>query len=225
MRSASGKLIAHGEYLQIAHGEHVNARLVFHFLDGSIDDDNVNFTQDRTFRFVSEHHIQKGPFFPKPVDLTIEPNGQVTARTTEKDGKEKVETQHMDLPPDLSNGMVTILMLNFSPNNPQEELSMLVPADKLRMVKLKINPDGNSSFHVNGVAHTAALFRIKIEIGGIAGVIAPIVGKKPEDVMIWMLEGEAPAFIREVGQLYSDGPKVSIELAGTTFPRVTAAKH
>src|ERR1700761_6148832 len=93
MRSTSGKLIAHGEYTQIAHGERINMRLIFRFLDGSIDDDNVTFTQDRTFRVISEHHIQKGPFFPKPVDLTMEPNGEVTMRTTEKDGKEKVETQ------------------------------------------------------------------------------------------------------------------------------------
>lgn len=225
MRSSSGELLAHGEYMQIAHGEHINVRLIFHFLDGSLDDDEVTFTQGRVFRFVSEHHVQKGPFFPSSVDLNVEPGGQVTVRTTAKDGKEKTETQHMDLPPDLSNGMVPVLMMNIPPNNPEEDLAMIVPADKLRIIKLKINPDGKAPFHVNGLPHTANLFRVKIEIGGIAGLLAPMVGKKPEDVMIWILEGESPAFIREVGQLYQGGPPVSIELAGTTFPGTAPVKR
>ena len=60
--------------------------------------------------------------------------------------------------------------------------------------------------------------------GGIAGVVAPIIGKQPADTMVWILEGDAPGFVRQVGQLYEGGPIVSIELSGTSFPRSVPKK-
>jgi hypothetical protein len=58
-----------------------------------------------------------------------------------------------------------------------------------------------------------------VDLGGVAGVIAPVIGKQPKDTMVWVLEGEVPGFVRQVGQLYEGGPVVSIELSGTSFPR------
>jgi hypothetical protein len=48
----------------------------------------------------------------------------------------------------------------------------------------------------------------------VTGVVAPVLGKAPADVLVWVLEGEAPALIREVGQLEAGGPIVSIEVVG-----------
>ena len=33
-----------------------------------------------------------------------------------------------------------------------------------------------------------------MELGGIAGIVAPIIGKQPPDLHVWILGGDAPAF-------------------------------
>ena len=69
------------------------SRLVFRFKDGSIDDESVVFSQQHDFRLITDHHVQKGPSFPNPTDVSINAStGQVTVRYTDK-GKEKVETE------------------------------------------------------------------------------------------------------------------------------------
>src|ERR1700685_3420979 len=81
-RSEAGKIIASGEFSQVVQGDEVTMRLTYHFVDGSIDDDAATYTQQGTFRLVRNHHIQKGPFFRKPIDFTVEAAiGIVTSRT------------------------------------------------------------------------------------------------------------------------------------------------
>jgi hypothetical protein len=43
LRSSEGKVIAVGDITQVAHGARMRSRLVFHFIDGSIDDETTVF--------------------------------------------------------------------------------------------------------------------------------------------------------------------------------------
>ena len=54
-------------------------------------------------------------------------------------------------------------------------------------------------------------------LGGIVGVIAPLIGLQQEDVMVSVLEGEEPAVVRIVGHLGRYGALVNSELEGTRF--------
>jgi len=64
------------------------------------------YTQRTSFRLVSYHLVQKGPTFPIPMEVSIDGStGRVTVRYTE-DGKEQVDTEQMQLPVDVANGMV-----------------------------------------------------------------------------------------------------------------------
>ena len=218
IRSEGGIVIGHGDLIQTAHGDRVTSELLLHFKDGSIDDETATFTQNHTFSLISDHHIQKGPYFPKPLDMLVEANGQITTKTIDKDGKEQVETQHLDLPPDISNGMIGPLLLNVPANADPFKLSMVAPVGKGRLIKLDVTREGEQPFTVAGVTRKAQVFRLHIDLGGVVGVVAPIVGKQPDDVHIWVIEGTAPESVRVVQQLYGGGPVVSIELAGTTFP-------
>jgi len=220
MHSLDGKVLGTGELIQTAHGEHLTTRVVFHLRDGSIDEDTASFIQHGTLQLETDHHIQKGPFFKKPSDLLIDmASGNVTSRSIDKDGKEKIEVEHMDLPNDVYNGLMEAVLLNVAHDTPEFKVGMVLPSGKGRLVKLAIRPDGEGTFSAVGLRHKATIFRIKIELGGVAGVIAPIVGKQPADTMVWIVEGEAPGFVRQIGQLSEDGPIVSIELSGTSFPR------
>lgn len=219
VRSEDGHVIAHGELNQIGDGDRVVTRLLYRFNDGSIDDDTATYTQRRTFHLLREHHIQKGPYFPKPSDYLLDvPSGNVTSRSTDKDGKEKVEVEHMDFPADLYNGMVGTILLNVAPTA-TFKIGMVAPNGKGRLIKLAIEPAGQGTVSIVGLNHKANIFRVKIELGGVTGAVAPIIGKKPADTLVWILPGPAPGLIRQVGQMYNEGPIVSIELSGTSFPR------
>src|ERR1700689_1145707 len=128
VRSETGRIVARVEFTEDVQGDEVTMRLTYHFVDGSIDDETTTYRQQSTFRLVRNHHIQKGPFFVKPVDFTVEAaTGTATSRIADKNGKIHVESKHMDLPDDLANGFVGTLLLNVSQNTTPFRVGMLAP--------------------------------------------------------------------------------------------------
>ncbi len=219
-RSEAGKIIANGEFSQVAQGDEVTMRLTYHFVDGSIDDETTTYRQQGTFRLIRNHHIQNGPFFVKPVDFTVEAvTGIATSRTEEKDGKIHVESHHIDLPDDLANGFVGTLLLNLPQGAAPFRVGMLAPVAGGRLIQLLISSEGEQPFHTTGQTLKATVFRIHPELGGIVGVIARLIGLQPKDVMVWVLEGQEPAVMRIVGQLGGYGPLVSSDLEGISFEK------
>ena len=77
---------------------------------------------------------------------------------------------------------------------------------------------------VLGVHRKATVFRIHPELGGMAGVVAPVLGKQPKDVFVWILEGEVPGLVRVIGPLEEGGPVVSVEPAGASYPPAAIVK-
>jgi hypothetical protein len=203
LETLDGETLATGENTQTVHGDRVTSRLVLHFRDGSVDDDLTVFTQRGFFRLVSDHHIQHGPSFPKSMNFLINATtGEITNRAD--DGKVTIE--HLDLPPDVSNGLPPNLLLNINPSTPETKISYVVPGAKPRLIHISIKPTGSLPFSVGLLRRKATDFTLHVELGGIAGVVAPIVGKQPADYHIWLLAGSPPAFIREEGPLYEGGP-------------------
>jgi hypothetical protein len=218
IRSEGGEVIGHGDLIQTAHGTRVTSELALHFKDGSLDDETTVYTQNGVFHLVSDHHVQKGPFFKTALDMTVESGGQVTIRTTDKDGKVQNQTKHVDLPADVCNGMLAQLLVNIPPTTPGLKLGMVAPqGDKPRLIKLNITPDSPGKFTDVGVTYNATIFRIHLELGGVVGVVAPIIGKQPGDLYIWVSESPAPQLLRLQGALADGGQVVSVELSGATF--------
>jgi hypothetical protein len=224
LQTLDGQNIADGDLTQIAKGERITGRLIFHFKDGSLYDETFVFTQRGTFRLLSEHLIQRGPSFKHPTDLSVNVvTGQVAVRYTDDDGKEKVINDQMKLPPDLANGMVPILLANFPANAPQITVSMLAATPKPRLVKLMISPAGEDPFSVGAASHKATRYVVKIDLRGVAGVVAPIIGKQPPDTSVWIFGGDAPVFLKSEGPMFEDGPIWRIATASATWPRAEAA--
>ena len=219
-RSEGGKVIASGEFSQVVQGDEVTMRLTYRFTDGSLDEETTTYKQQSTFRLVRNHHVQKGPFFSRPIDFTVEAaTGMATSRTEDKDGKIHVESHHVNLPDDVANGFVGTLLLNVQQNTKPFRVGMLAPFSGGRLIRLLISPEGEQPFQATGQSLKATVFRIHPELGGIVGVIASLIGLQPKDVMVWVLEGEEPAVVRIVGQLGGSGPVISAELEGTSFGR------
>jgi hypothetical protein len=219
LRGPDGRIVAAGDLAQVARGSTVTAHLVFHFKDGSLDDETTVFSERGDFRLISDHHIQSGPTFPKPMDLFIDvPHGRVVSRTKDKDGKVEVHTDQMRLPADLANGLIALVVKNIAPGAPLTKVPMLVLAPRPRLVTLAISPHGEEPFTLLGSPHQGLHYDIKIELGGVAGVVAPLVGKQPPDLQMWIVGGDAPTFLREQGPFFQDGPTWTMELASPDWP-------
>ena len=225
LRSLDGALIANGDLMQLADGGRVTSRLVFHFKDGSLRDETAVFTQRGTFRLLRDHLVEKGPSFPQAVDLSIDVvKGEATARYTDEHGKAKVETERIKFAPDLANGMTLTLLKNFRAGAPLTPLSMVVPTPKPRLVKLAISSTGDETFTTGTASRKATHYVVKVEIGGLTGLIAPLVGKQPADTHVWILGGEAPAFVKSEGPMFLGGPIWRIEQVSPVWPAAAAAK-
>jgi len=148
-------------------------------------------------------------------------SGQVKVRYTD-DGKEKVVTGRFDLPPDVVNGLVLTLLKNIRSDVPQTKVSMVAATPKPRLVRLAITPQGEDLFSIGGASRKATHYVVKVEIGGAAGLVAPLLGKQPPDTHVWILGGEAPAFVKSEGPLYFGGPIWRIELVSPVWPRALA---
>ena len=218
LRSLDGVLLANGDLIQSARGDVVTSRLVFDFKDGSRQEETAIYSERGRFQLLSDHFIQRGPSFPQPLEVSIDAkNGRVTVRYRE-DGKDKFIEERKQLPSDLANGMTLTLLKNVASDGPPTTVSMLFATPKPRLVKLVITRAGEESFSVGTASHKAVRFNVKVEIGGLPGVIAPLIGKQPHDTAVWILPGEAPAFVKSEGPFYQGGPIWRIELASPVWP-------
>jgi hypothetical protein len=218
LRTTDGALVANGDLIQLARGDRVTSRLVFHFKDGSLRDETSVYSQRQSFRLLSNHLVQRGPTFPQPLDLKIDcASGQVTVRYTDDHGKEKVESERMKLPSDLANGLTLTLLKNIAADAAPPAMSMVVATPKPRLVKLALSNGGDDPFSTGGTGRNATHYVVKIEIGGFAGLVAPLLGKQPPDTHVWILGGEAPAFVKSEGPMFLGGPIWRIELVSPAW--------
>jgi hypothetical protein len=223
LRSVDGAVLAEGDQTQYVRDGRVTSRLLLKFRDGSVNDETVVYTQDKVFRMVSYRLIQKGSSFPTPIELSIDAKTGMVAVHYTDDGKPGSAEEKMELPADLANGMVLTLIKNLDHKAPLATVSMIVATPKPRLVRLAITPSGENGFTVGTSKRQAVHWVVHIELGGVAGVIAPIVGKQPPDTHVWVLEGDAPAFVGSLGPLAIGTPPWRLELASPAAPRYGAA--
>jgi hypothetical protein len=213
LKNESGQTVANGDFIQRSRGTEIVSRLVYHFKDGSIDDDVAVFTQQGHFQLISDHHVQKGPSFKQPTDTTIDMrSGRVNVRYTDDHGKEKTENEQMELPSDLANGMLITVLKNVQASALPPFVSYLASTPKPRIIKLEFKTVLSDRFVVAGSARRATHFVLKVNIGGATGLIASLLGKQPEDLHVWVMQGEAPAFVKAEVPLFFGGPVMRTEL-------------
>jgi hypothetical protein len=224
LSTLDGNPIAVGDLTEVARGNKVTSHLVFHFNDGSLQDETTVFSQRQRFSLITYHLIQKGPTFRQPVEISVvTATGQVTVRYTNDKGEEKTESEHVKLPPNLANGLVLTLLKNLRPEEELPQLSVVVATPKPRVVKLLLSSQGKDPFTVAGSRREALHYVIKVEIGGLAGLVAPLLGKQPPDAHVWIIGGEAPTFVKSETLSYLGGPVWRTELMSPVWPKSAGA--
>jgi hypothetical protein len=219
LRSPEGGVLANGDLIQDSRDDRVTSRLLFHFKDGSLHDETAVFSQRGHFQLIGYHLVQKGPAFERTLDMTIDcPTGHVTVRYKNEHGEEKLDDEHMDLPADLANGLIPVLLKNVRQDALPSSLSFVAATPKPRLVNIAVAAAGSEPFSIAGSARKATHYVLKVDIGGIAGMIAPLVGKQPPDSHVWILEGEAPAFVRSQAPMFTGGPIWQTDLVSPVWP-------
>jgi hypothetical protein len=219
LRTMDGKRIADGDLRQWVTGDRVNSQVRFQFKDGSVYEDTSIFTQHGKFQLVTDHVVQKGPSFKEALDMfTDVPNGKVTVRSTDAHGKTKEASEQMELPPDLANGMIFVLLKNIEPTPHPTILSMAVGTPKPRIIKLEITSVDEEPFLVGNSKRKATHYDVHFKIEGVAGLAAQVAGKQPPDLHSWVVRDQAPVVVKSEGPLSADGPVWRIELTSPTWP-------
>jgi len=223
LRESSNEELASGDLVQVARGGRITTQVVFRFRDGSLHDETAVFSQRGHFRLIRGRLVQRGPAFPRSVDMSIDcTSGQVKVRSTDEHGKEESFDERLELPADLANGLVPTLLRNVKPDALPKSLSLVVATPKPRLVKLAVSFAGRERFRTGSVPRQAMHYVLKVEIGGIEGLLAPLVGKQPQDSHVWILDGAVPAFAGSEQPFFQGGPLWRIELTSPSWQRVSS---
>ena len=144
--------------------------------------------------------------------------GRSRCATPTTTAKSSLPTSTFTLPPDLANGLLPTLVRNITRGTTPTIVSLVAATPKPRLVKLEISPEGEDAFSIGSIKLKATRYVVKVKLGGIAGVVAPLLDKQPPDSYVWVVGGDAPSFVKAETPLYVGGPMVRIELTNPTWP-------
>jgi hypothetical protein len=203
LRSVGGEKLAQGELVQIPRGDRVENRLTFRFRDGSLYDERVVFSQQDTFTLMSYQIVQKGPSFPESIEARVDrETGRYEVRyKADEDAAEEILKGKIELPNDVYNGLLGMLMKNM-PADTATTVQIIAFTPKPRLVKMLLTPAGSDTVMMGEMAVPATRFLVKPQLGLFASLLVTDL----PDVKVWILGGEAPAFLRFEGPLFFMGP-------------------
>lgn len=214
----NGTILADGDLYQTVRGDVVTSRLLYRFRDGSLQDETTVFRQASVFRLLSDRLAQKGPSFPKPQEITVDAeHGRVSVTVRDGNGRERTMQKAMALPPDVANGLVLTLIKNL-PRGGSVSLPMVAAAPDPLLVTLQVSPEGEDTFHAGSSSRKATRYVVRVDIGGVKGALARLLGKIPPPTRVWVLEDAAPTFLKSEGPLSLGGPVWKLRLSSPTWP-------
>ena len=122
------------------------------------------------------------------------------------------------MPEDLHNGMTTSILKNLTPGTFATG-HMLVFTPKPYRLDTELRAEGEDKYLVGDVAGTATRYLVKMELRGLTGVVASIMGKGP--ARHTLLDHErARARVREVRRAYvPEGPALARRADRTALAR------
>jgi hypothetical protein len=215
LRNDQGGAIAHGELVQAPHGEGMQSRLVFRFTDGSLYEETVTFSQKRVFRLLTYNLIQRGPAFPETTEVWFD---RASGRYRARAGTDDLAEGTLEMPEDLHNGMAGMLLRNL-PAGVAAAGHMYAFTPKPRLMRTSLRPEGDDRYYVGDTGRTAVRYVVNMDLVGVTGLVAAVLGKDPPDVRFWISTGETPAFLRFEGPMFQKGPRWRIELAAPRWTR------
>jgi hypothetical protein len=219
LRAPGGETLARGELRQKPVGATIESTLVLDFKDGSHREETTTFSQSGVFRLEAYRLVQRGPAFPRTEVAFDRKSGRYTALAQEKtDGPAESASGTLEMPADLYNGMAVVLLKNLAAGaTATVQTAVFLP--KPRLLRTTLGPEGDDRAVIAGESRTVTRYLVRMEIGGLTGMVAPLVGKEPPDLRYWLVPGEVPAFARFEGAMYLNGPVMRLDQTTVEWPR------
>ncbi len=179
VHTLAGETIASGELVQKPTRGLLMSRLLLHFTDGSLYDETVTFSQQDVFRLESYRLVHRGPALPK-ADIAFDcTSGQYRVRQQDKpDSEEKTASGRLEMPPDLYNGMASTFMKNL-PRGTSAAVQFVAFTPEPRLRTMALTPEGEEQGRVGKDAKPVTHYLVKLDLGGLTGLLAPVIGKQP----------------------------------------------
>jgi hypothetical protein len=207
LKSEDGTVIARGDQLQIPRKGFIDSRMVFRFLDGSLLDERVVFSQDEVFTVHEYRWIQRGPAFKEDADAHFErASRKYRVQTTDRDdGEVDVTEGDLDeMPANLSNGMVIVLAKNLPPGR-GATVRMVAFTPSPKIIGLELEPEATERVSFGTETKPVTRYAIKAKLGFFLKIGAKLTGRDPPDRHAWIITEDVPAFAKFVGPLTMSG--------------------
>jgi hypothetical protein len=219
LRDVQGRILAHGDLLQVVHGDQVEKQMVFRFNDGSLYDERVTYTEKGVFRLETYRLTQRGPAFTEDAELELDAStGAYRMKTRErKDGKEKSKDGKVDLPDDVYNGLLMTIVKDLPKGGATVHFVAFSPDP--RVIELEFVRSGEHKIVVGDLEQTAVHYTIKPKLGFWLKVAATLLDRKPEDLHAWVAMDHVPAFVGFEGAFNTPGPTWRIEVVSPQLAR------
>ena len=219
LRGADGVALAQGDLLQVAREGAIDKRMVFRFKDGSVFDEKVTFTERGVYALKSYSLTETGPAFATDTEISMMPEtGAYRVKTKDhKGGQEKILEGHIDLPPDVYNGMILTVVKDLT-KGAGEVIHFVAFTPQPRLIELELTPAGEQKIAVGELTKSAVHYVMKPRLGMWLKFFATILRRMPEDLHAWILTDEVPAFVAFEGALTTPGPVWRIELVSPRRP-------
>jgi len=217
LSSVDGVTLAHGDLLQVVRGGEIDKRMIFHFKDGSVFDENVTFTQREVYALKSYRLSESGPAFEgdREISMTSATGAYRVKVKSHKDGAEKILEGKLDLPADVYNGLILTVVKNL-PKGAGEVVHFVAFTPEPRLIELALSPAGEEKVPVGDLTRSAVHYVMKPRLGMWLKFFATILGRVPPDLHAWVVTDDVPAFVAFEGTLDSQGQVWRIE---TVSPR------
>ena len=218
IRADDGRVIGHGDLLQVPKDNHIESRLILAFSDGSRFEETTRYTQHQVFRVLSYRLVQRGPAFAEDLDATLESSGKWTVRTkSHKDSKPDSSSGTLELPEDWANGMPVVLAKNVRQGD-TIEVHVVAFTPKPRLIGLQIASAGRDSLRHGSAPLAVSHYMVRPRLGGLTKIFAKLLGKLPPDSELWIVTDEVPTFLAFRGPMYQ-GPVWRLSLSAPKWPQ------
>jgi hypothetical protein len=217
LSGVDGVTLAHGDLLQVVRGGETDKRMIFHFKDGSVFDENVTFTQEGVYALKSYRLSESGPAFEGDREISMTPaKGAYRVKTKDhKGGAEQILEGTLDLPADVYNGLILTVVKNL-PKGAGEVVHFVAFTPAPKLIELALSPVGEEKVAVGDLTKNAVHYLMKPRLGAWLRFFATILGRVPPDLHAWVVIDEVPAFVGFEGTLGTQGQVWRIE---TVSPR------
>jgi hypothetical protein len=217
VRSAAGEPIGRGELRQRPDGDVIENRLALAFKDGSVHEEVTTYSQRGVFRLERYRLTQRGPSFPGAEIAFDRKSGRYEVRARDKSGDEQRASGALEMPADLYNGMALVLLKNL-PAGERATVQMAAFTPEARLIRMTLGAEGEERVRFAGAPVAVTRYLVDLEIGGLTGLLASVVGMNPPDLRYWVVAGEVPAFVRFEGAMFLNGPVWRVEMAPAEWP-------